>query len=39
MGVGGVREEPDFFRLAMAAPAALPEFEGHVVAVRPRRLG
>ena len=34
MGVGGVREEPDYFRLAMAAPAALPEFQGNVVAVR-----
>ena len=34
MGVGGVRKEPDYFRLAMAAPAALPEFEGNVVAVQ-----
>ena len=34
MGVGGVREEPDYFRLAMAAPAALPEFKGNVVAVQ-----
>ena len=33
MGVGGVREKPDYFRLAMAAPAALPEFAGNVVAV------
>jgi hypothetical protein len=34
MGVGGVQKEPDYFRLAMAAPAALPEFEGNVVAVQ-----
>ena len=34
MGVGGIREEPDYFRLAMAAPAALPEFAGNVVAVQ-----
>jgi len=34
MGVGGVQEEPNFFRQAMAAPAALPEFEGNVAAVQ-----
>lgn len=34
MGVGGVQEEPNYFRLAMAAPAALPEFEGNVAAVQ-----
>ncbi|MCH5378275.1 MAG: sialate O-acetylesterase, partial [Planctomycetes bacterium] len=34
MGVGGVRDEPDYFRQAMAAPAALPEFQGNVVAVQ-----
>lgn len=34
MGVGGVRQEPDYFRMAMAAPAALPEFKGNVVAVQ-----
>jgi len=34
MGVGGVREEPDCFRQAMAAPASLPEFKGNVVAVQ-----
>ena len=34
MGVGGVREEPDYFRQAMAAPAALPEFQGNVAAVQ-----
>ena len=33
MGVGGVQEEPNYFRQAMAAPAALPEFKGNVVAV------
>ncbi len=33
MGVGGVQEEPDYFRLAMAAPATLPEFKENVVAV------
>ena len=33
MGVGGVREEPDYFRQAMAAPAAMPEFKDRVVAV------
>jgi alpha-galactosidase len=34
MGVGGVKEEPDYFRQAMAAPAAMPEFKGNVVAVQ-----
>jgi len=34
MGVGGVQEEPNFFRQAMAAPATLPEFEDNVVAVQ-----
>ena len=34
MGVGGVQEEPNYFRQAMAAPAALPEFEDNVVAVQ-----
>ena len=33
MGVGGIREQPEYFRQAMAAPAALPEFQGNVVAV------
>ena len=33
MGVGGVKQEPDYFRQAMAAPAAMPEFKGNVVAV------
>lgn len=35
MGVGGLKAEPDIleFRKAMAAPAALPEFKGNVVAV------
>ena len=33
MGVGGVKEEPDYFRQAMASPAAMPEFKGSVVAV------
>jgi len=33
MGVGGVQEEPNHFRQAMAAPAGLPEFED-VVAVQ-----
>jgi alpha-galactosidase len=33
MGVGGVKEEPDYFRQAMAAPAAMPEFKGNVTAV------
>ncbi|MBT4868451.1 MAG: hypothetical protein HON53_25360 [Planctomycetaceae bacterium] len=34
MGVGGVREEPNHFRQAMAAPASMPEFKGNVVAVQ-----
>jgi hypothetical protein len=34
MGVDGVQEEPNYFRLAMAAPAALPEFKGNVVTVQ-----
>ncbi len=34
MGVDGVQEEPNYFRLAMAAPAAMPEFKGNVVAVQ-----
>ncbi|MDH3583215.1 MAG: sialate O-acetylesterase, partial [Phycisphaerae bacterium] len=34
MGVHGIQEEPNYFRLAMAAPAALPEFKGDVVAVQ-----
>ncbi len=34
MGVGGIKEEPDPFRQAMAAPAALPEFKGNVAAVQ-----
>ena len=33
MGVNGVQKEPHYFRQAMAAPAALPEFKGNVVAV------
>ena len=33
MGVGGIKEKPDYFRQAMAAPAAFPEFKGNVVAV------
>jgi len=33
MGVGGVRDKPEYFRQAMAAPAALPEFKGNVTAV------
>ena len=33
MGVDGVQDKPNYFRLAMAAPAALPEFKGNVVAV------
>ena len=33
MGVGGNPEKPNVFRQAMAAPAALPEFKGNVVAV------
>ncbi len=34
MGVGGVKDKPDYFRQAMAAPAKLPEFKGNVVAVQ-----
>ncbi|MDP6355848.1 MAG: sialate O-acetylesterase [Planctomycetota bacterium] len=34
MGVGGVQEKPNPFRQAMAAPAAMPEFKGNVVAVQ-----
>ncbi len=34
MGVGGLNEELDLFRQAMAAPAALPEFQGNVAAVQ-----
>ena len=33
MGVGGVQEEPNYFRQAMAAPAAMGEFKGNVAAV------
>ena len=33
MGVGGIQEKPNYFRQAMAAPAALPEFQGNVIAV------
>jgi hypothetical protein len=33
MGVCGVREKPDYFRQAMAAPAEMPEFKGNVAAV------
>jgi alpha-galactosidase len=33
MGVGGVQDKPNYFRQAMAAPAALPEFKGNVLAV------
>lgn len=34
MGVGGIKEKPDYFREAMAAPAALPGFKGNVAAVQ-----
>ncbi len=34
MGVGGVQEGPNYFREAMAAPAAMPEFRGNVAAVQ-----
>jgi hypothetical protein len=34
MGVGGVQEKPNYFRQAMAAPAAMGEFKGNVVAVQ-----
>jgi len=33
MGVGGIKEKPDYFRQAMAAPASLPESKGNVAAV------
>jgi alpha-galactosidase len=33
MGVGGIKDEPNSFRQAMAAPTSLPEFKGNVVAV------
>jgi alpha-galactosidase len=33
MGVGGIKDQPDYFRQAMAAPASLPEFEGNAAAV------
>lgn len=33
MGVHGEQEKPNYFRQAMAAPAALPEFKGNVAAV------
>jgi alpha-galactosidase len=33
MGVGGIEDQPDYFRQAMAAPASLPEFKGNVAAV------
>ena len=33
MGVGGVREEPNYFRQAMAEAATMPEFKGNVAAV------
>ena len=33
MGVDGVKDKPNYFRQAMAAPAKLPEFKGNVVAV------
>ena len=33
MGVGGVQEDPNYFRQAMAVPADMPEFRGNVVAV------
>ncbi len=34
MGVGGVKDTPDPFRQAMAAPASMPEFKGSVAAVK-----
>jgi hypothetical protein len=34
MGVGGVRDKPNTFKEAMAAPAAMAEFQGNVVAVQ-----
>jgi len=33
MGVGGVKNSPESFQTAMAAPAALPEFKDNVTAV------
>ena len=33
MGVGGLQEKPNYFRQAMAAPSAMPEFKGNVIAV------
>jgi hypothetical protein len=33
MGVGGIQEEPNYFRQGMAKPAAMPEFKGNVMAV------
>jgi alpha-galactosidase len=33
MGVGGIQQEPNYFRQAMAAPAELPEFKGNVINV------
>ena len=34
MGVGGISDQPNSFREAMAAPAAMPEFKGNVIAVQ-----
>ena len=34
MGVGGIEEKPNYFREGMAAPAALPEFKGNVIAIQ-----
>lgn len=34
MGVDGIQDKPNHFREAMAAPAALPEFRGNVIAVQ-----
>ena len=33
MGVGGIRDQPEYFRQAMAAPASYPEFKDTVTAV------
>jgi len=33
MGVGGIKDEPDPFRQAMAAPASMDEFKGNVASV------
>lgn len=33
MGVDGIQEKPNYFRQAMAAPAAMVEFKGNVIAV------